>query len=1053
VYRFNADGSLASLTDDYGNALSYTYDGSGRLSRVTDSAGSARYIQATWGPSGRLDSLTDSAGRVLRYAYDSNGTLTSYADPIASKDSSLRTTYYTYVAGRFGPLLSRIEDRWHRTISNLAWNPDGTLASYTEGDYNDANPTSSTGEKYTYIYASGTITKQNSLGFRTYVPSAAGVVSDVSRQSDPVTGLTSSETLPAGDNVNYTYNARNNIATVTRAGVTWTYTYDATYPDLISSILSSQPSQWAGWKFDYYNGANGGSAGALMHVYRVGTDGVTTTTTASYTYDSYGHVTFFSDAMGNVQAYLYNSAMDVISVRDADSTTTYEYDALGRPIAMTTPSGHRTTYAYDDDDRLISETLPSRAVSPALDFTTTISYDNYDAASGLVNTITTDPNGHASSRGYDGLGRLAQTTDPLGNVTKYTYQYNLPSAIIDANGNTTSYSYNSDRYLTKKTLFDGTSETYTVNATGGVTGVTDRRGQTAAYQYDGFGRLTAANFSTGLSIGYSYTGQNLTGANGVTYTYDSQWHVASETQAGGDTISYTYGYSNDILASYRVDPPTGKPGVSVTATLGYDTYGRLSSLQWSPVSGSFTYSYNADGQYAALQFPNGQSRTFAYDTQGRLTSVANLDNLNHNLLTFSYGYDYDWGSQTYAALGKRTSMTISGSSALYPNGTTTYTYDANSQLVGVQRPDGTSVAYSYDAIGNRTQTTHGSVTLPYTYFQNAAGHNTPRLRNPGGADLAYDANGNLTSFAYSWDAANRLIAISSAQYQYDFLNRRNLYTPPTGAPVRYISQSTSTVAERSTDTTRNNDYLFGAGVDEPLAKRASDGSLQYYLIDGMGSVVATTSSSAQITGTATYDEWGVTSGAPGIFGFTGREYAPPVSQMWNNRARYYRADWGRFISEDPLQGEMQIIGSDVYNYAANAPTMYDDRAGLSPCTWKMTYGTAVNEGKDWQQEWRQFRAVITQHIIPTPPGTTSLLGGKWPLWVKMIMTCDWNRYLVIRTRWSRKIHIRVECDCPSSATDWDDQKEWSTTEDFFQGGAETTSSWLMGAPMKACKHP
>jgi RHS repeat-associated protein len=281
-----------------------------------------------------------------------------------------------------------------------------------------------------------------------------------------------------------------------------------------------------------------------------------------------------------------------------------------------------------------------------------------------------------------------------------------------------------------------------------------------------------------------------------------------------------------------------------------------------------------------------------------------------------------------------------------------------------------------------------------------------------------------------------------------------LYTPApgTGAPVRYISRAASTVAERSTDSARKNDYLFGAGVDEPLARRASDGTVQYYLIDGMGSVVATTSSAAQITGTSTYDEWGATSGAD-FFGFTGRENARPVSQMWNNRARYYRADWGRFISEDPLQGEMQIIGSDVYNYAANAPTMYDDRAGLSPCTWHMTYGIPVNEGSDWRQEWKQFRAELTQVPTMTPPGTKGLLGGKWPFWIKMIMTCDWNRYLIIRTRWSQKIHIRLECDCPPSATEWDDQKDFSTTQTLFEGGAETTSSWLMGAPWKPCAHP
>jgi RHS repeat-associated protein len=795
------------------------------------------------------------------------------------------------------------------------------MQSYTEGDYNDNNPSASSGEKYTYTYGGVSATKTDSLGSKTYQWAFSGVANDATQTFDPVTGLVISETMQAGNTVSYTYSARGNVATATpgvSGGPIWTYTYDSNYPDSISAITSSQPSQWAGWKYLYYNGVNGGPPGALMQVNRVGTDGVTITTVATFSYDAKGHATSHIDSLGNVRLYSYNALGDLTSVTSSGNTTSYDHDALGRVTKMTTPSGHATTYNYDDDDRVKSVTLPSPATIPTLDFTTRMSYDNFDATTGLVSTVSTDPNGHTTTAGYDALGHLVRAADAKGNVTQYSYQYNLPHSITDANSNVTSYSYNADRYLVKTTFFDGTFETYAVNAFGGVTSVTDRRGQPTNYLYDGYGRPTSNAMGS-----YAYAGQNLTFGDGVSYTYDSQWHVATETQAGGDVITYTYGSGSDLLASYRVDRPAGQPGASVTATFGYDSSGRVVSLQWSP-AGSFNFSYNADGQYSVIQFPNGQTRTFTYDGPGRLATLANGD------LTFSYGYDYDWPSQSYASLGNRTSVNVSGLAGQYPNGTTKYIYDAAQQLTGVTHANGTTSSYTYDAIGNRTLAVIGGGTNPYIYYQNAASKNTPRLRNALGPDLTYDANGNLTTYGYTWDAANRLTAISSIpiHYQYDFQGRRNLYTPGTGSPVRYVSWGMNTIAERSTDTTRSNDYAFGPGIDEPLARRASDGSIQYYLVDGLGSVVALTSATGDITSTATYDEFGVTSSVD-LFGYTGRELASSAFNLWNYRARYYRADWGRFISEDPMPPPWGDL--NIYRYVTNNPVRFSDPTGMYCC--------------------------------------------------------------------------------------------------------------------------
>jgi RHS repeat-associated protein len=940
VYRFNADGSIASLTDDYGNVITYAYDGSGKLSTISDAAGSGRSITLAW-LNGRIQSLTDNSGRVVKYFYDTQGNLISYSDPVASPDDSQRTAYYSYIASRWGSVLSRIEDRWHRTITNLTWYADGRLNTYTEGDYNDANPPASTGERYTYTY-DGAITKSDSLGSKSYVLGANGVVNDASRVFDG-SGLVTQETGPTGNITSYAYNARGNIAAVTVAGgVTWTYTYDTNFPDQVASVSSSLPNQWAGWRYAYYTPSET-PRGALKQVSRIGSDGVAQVV-ATYVDDSKGRVTTLIDASGLGTFYGYDSAGDVTSVAyssPGNPHTSYEYDAVGRVTKMTTPSGNATSYSYDDDDRMKTISPPSPAGLVILDFTMHVSYDNYDSTTGLVNVVTTDPNGHNTTRGYDSLGRLVRSIDALGNVTQYGYQYNLLHSIADANGNVTSYDYNSNRYLTKTTFFDGAYETYSVNSTGGVTAVTDRKGVTAYYAYDNYGRLISVTYGTGSGapyVSYSYGGQNLgtvtdgrsSPAVSVGYTYDSQWRLATETEGAG-VITYSYTTpAGDEVASDRVDPPSGQTGTTVTGTMTYDTFGRLTRIDWSPVAGGFTFAYNADGQYASMQFPNGQSRTFTYDNQGRLTALANLDTHGANLITYSYGYDYDWPTQSYTSLGNRTSVTVTGSPSLVPNGVNKYSYDANEQLTGVTRLEGVSVSYDYDAIGNRLhQAFSNGGHVQFTYLQNTTQKNTPRLMNSGGLDLTYDANGNVTSSGYAWDAANRLSTMSPTTIQYDAQDRRAVVNSPPPGPglVKYVSIGLNTVGERSTNTARNNDYLFGPGIDEPLARRASDGTIQYYAVDGLGSVTALTSSAGQINRTATYDEWGsLTSGAVDLFGYTGREIATlSGTSLWYYRARHYAASWGRFVNEDPYRYQ---TGQHTYPYVANNPTNMTDPTGM-----------------------------------------------------------------------------------------------------------------------------
>jgi YD repeat-containing protein len=56
ILHFSATGAWTSLNDEFGNQLTASYDGTGRLQQIADAAGSGRYLSLVWGPNGRISS-------------------------------------------------------------------------------------------------------------------------------------------------------------------------------------------------------------------------------------------------------------------------------------------------------------------------------------------------------------------------------------------------------------------------------------------------------------------------------------------------------------------------------------------------------------------------------------------------------------------------------------------------------------------------------------------------------------------------------------------------------------------------------------------------------------------------------------------------------------------------------------------------------------------------------------------------------------------------------------------------------------------------------------
>lgn len=103
--------------------------------------------------------------------------------------------------------------------------------------------------------------------------------------------------------------------------------------------------------------------------------------------------------------------------------------------------------------------------------------------------------------------------------------------------------------------------------------------------------------------------------------------------------------------------------------------------------------------------------------------------------------------------------------------------------------------------------------------------------------------------------------------------------------------------------------------------------MKYFLTDHLGSTNGLVDSSGNLTASNSYDSFGNATNVafPTRYQFTNREF-DSFTSLYYYRARFYDANLGRFISEDPIG----FAGGDInlYGYVKNKPLKYRDPRGL-----------------------------------------------------------------------------------------------------------------------------
>jgi len=199
-----------------------------------------------------------------------------------------------------------------------------------------------------------------------------------------------------------------------------------------------------------------------------------------------------------------------------------------------------------------------------------------------------------------------------------------------------------------------------------------------------------------------------------------------------------------------------------------------------------------------------------------------------------------------------------------------------------------------------------------------------------------DANGNLTSDGsrtFEWDAKNQLVRVlengaEQVRFTYDGWGRRA--TKTASRVVRTFLYDTDGVIQERIGDTGIVSYAQNSELDKPLG-HVENGAATFYVQDHLRSVVAWTDVAGTPIAGEGYDPFGrltLTSGTAG-YAYTGREW-DEESGLYYNRARYYSADLGRFLSVDPLPVTIRASRElNDYAYVANDPLTFTDPYGLN----------------------------------------------------------------------------------------------------------------------------
>ncbi len=613
---------------------------------------------------GRLQQVTLPTGGTITYTYTGGNNGVVCADGSAAGLTRQLNPGGTWTYSRSGS-----GNSWTTTVADPASPTNETVINFSK-DANTTNPTSNFYETQRLVYqgshTSGTLLmtayncwNNNFTNCPTQSVSSPISQLDAYRQPPGVSAALSETKYDSNGRV--TENKEYDFGSVLVSDTSLSYASLGNILDKpsVAVVKDSSNNVVAQTTYTYDEGSVATTSGTPQHTSVSGSRGNLTTlaTQVNATQTLYRHFAYYDTGT-------LNTSTDV--------------------NLSSTANGSTTAYVYGSGTSC-GNSFPTQINLP-LSLSRSMTWN----CTGGVQVQTTDENGATSSLDYLGNGadpfwRPQTSTDPLGNVTTLYYSQGASlgstwqaSRMVFNNGLSEvergiGYDMFYRPVLYNKQQANGSS-TY----------------DSVVNTYDTSGRLSTTSMpcaTTTWNCPTPVTNQS----------YDALNRPTSVTDAGGGTVSYRY-TNNDVLQTLG-PAPTGEH--TKQKQLEYDGLGRLISV-CEVTSGSGS----ACAQSNVL---TGYWTRYRYDALGRLTGVCQNTSQPYSVDCVA---NPSTGQQTrsfaYDMLGRMTSETNP------ENGQTTYAYDtlptgcwwAGTQnagdLASVTKNDGTKVCYLHDSIHRLT---------------------------------------------------------------------------------------------------------------------------------------------------------------------------------------------------------------------------------------------------------------------------------------------------------------------------------------------------------------
>jgi RHS repeat-associated protein len=847
---------------------------------------------------------------------------------------------------------------------------------------------------------------------------------------DPA-GRVGAVTLPDGNTMGYSYDARGNLtATRFADNSTRQYLYEnASFPSALTGLVDETGRRRVTWGYDAQGRPNQSYFGTGVGTVNVGYNGSQVTTT-----DSRGasRTRSYSSAGGRVVL----AAIQTAATTDSAATSwSFNYDANGNPLSVTTRTGELRQFAHDGRGRLMTQTRAAGTAQASSSQTTwhpTFRVPTRKVSFGVTRDYT-----------VDAAGRVSQVSETSGTTTRTvgTIVYNgqnLPQSITDARGATTTFTYDASGNRTSATNALGQTTYYqNHNAHGQAARVQRADGVVLTKTFDTRGRILIRSIA-GLTTSYEYDAAGrvakITAPDGGwrTFSYDAAGMRAGSTNHRSESTTLARDAAGVVLSRSVYSSAGARTGAQSRRV---DTVGRVSALVDS--RNYFTrFLYGSDGRPSGTVDPLNLSRTVQLDPLDRPTTVVvpNTTAMRQagGAATASIAHSYDGIGNHKTTIDTNTIATgyaydpfnRRNGEAGNDAGSVGVVRNAAGDITSITDARGITLTRTIDALGRLSTTSSGgAAVVQYNYVPGRGDGLLSSMSDPAGStSWTYDGAGRMLTQTQTVQGIQKVVSITR-----DTIGRPSNITYPSGMQVgiTYAGDVVSSLTVNGATLLDNIGYRpfsqvatgwrWGNGTNYSRAFDAdgrvtsvSLGSVQRtYAYDPAGRISSQTDTGAQGTKISTYgyDEAGQLSsytpptGTAQTFGYDANGNRRTESVAGVSRTYTYLAGSNRLSS---VSGGLR---SYQYNSDGHASTdgrfsfVYDIQGRLAAANTATQKVNSLYNGyglRTYKTVSQYSDGIIPTAIQPTssqqstkiPPAVVTAATGTWVTTAKVQFVYD-----------------------------------------------------------------